>query len=610
MAGVQVVPECTTCPETTQLSSPAQSDTSVDSDPTSNEKFTNTSHATNVLEGLQRLRSDHCLVDVVLCAGNREFPCHRAILSCCSGYFQAMFTNGLKETKQTKVVIKNMNPSILESILSYIYSSELVINKTNVQQLLEAANLMQLTPIVEACAKYLGKMLETGNCLGIHRFASALCCTELAEKAQDFVLEHFQEVCQMEEFSQLEASELARYMSDNRLNVSKEELVYEALLRWVQCDKKSRGPQLKDLLPQIRFPLMDPVSVVRNVRRNELVNKTEGFESLMEEATIYHLSPEEVSSTRTVHRERSGITQVLVVGGGVTHVENEEDVSTNHINCFDPKEQLWDNDLLDLAIDFRNSVEYAAVTLHNNIIVSGGSWKGSAVWELDTKLSTWRKLSSLAQRRSRHKMAVLNGKVYAVGGYDSSKDDGCKYLDSVEVYDPNRNEWMEGKQLLNPVSSFAIASCDGKLYVIGGKGQTGVCSPQVQCYVSDKNCWETRAPMPRKGECINAALLNSLIYVVGGKLPAILCYDPKADTWISLAERLTLWEFCGIAACNGKLYITGGSDREQRSTEEADQSLDTVQCYDPGTNTLTFSLPLPEAVNCHFSVTILKYKKT
>lgn len=64
--------------------------------------------------------------------------------------------------------------------------------------------------------------------------------------------------------------------------------------------------------------------------------------------------------------------------------------------------------------------------------------------------------------------------VYAVGGYD-----GQSRLSSVECYDSFSNRWTEVAPMKEAVSSPAVASCAGKLFVIGGGPDDDTCSDKV-----------------------------------------------------------------------------------------------------------------------------------
>lgn len=66
-------------------------------------------HSRHMLEMLNMLRKRHDLCDVVLVVGNRKILAHRVVMSACSPYFHAMFTGELQESRQTEVVIRDID---------------------------------------------------------------------------------------------------------------------------------------------------------------------------------------------------------------------------------------------------------------------------------------------------------------------------------------------------------------------------------------------------------------------------------------------------------------------------------------------------------------------
>uniref|UniRef100_A0A671TBJ0 BTB domain-containing protein n=1 Tax=Sinocyclocheilus anshuiensis TaxID=1608454 RepID=A0A671TBJ0_9TELE len=85
-----------------------------------------TSHADSLLTQLNLLRNRRVFTDVVLRAGHRAFPCHRAVLASCSRYFEAMFSGGLKESRDAEVNFHDsLHPEVLELLLDYAYSGSL-----------------------------------------------------------------------------------------------------------------------------------------------------------------------------------------------------------------------------------------------------------------------------------------------------------------------------------------------------------------------------------------------------------------------------------------------------------------------------------------------------
>lgn len=66
------------------------------------------------------------------------------------------------------------------------------------------------------------------------------------------------EVIQNQEFLLLPASEIAKLLSSDDLNVPDEESIFKALMMWVRHDLQSRQRDLGMLLSYIRLPLLSP----------------------------------------------------------------------------------------------------------------------------------------------------------------------------------------------------------------------------------------------------------------------------------------------------------------------------------------------------------------
>ena len=83
---------------------------------------------------------------------------------------------------------------------------------------------------------------------------------------------------------------------------------------------------------------------------------------------------------------------------------------------------------------------FLGVAVINGIIYAVGGFNGSlrvrTVDIYDPIKDMWSAVASMEARRSTLGAAVLNGLLYAVGGFDGSSG-----LNSVEVYDPKSNEW-------------------------------------------------------------------------------------------------------------------------------------------------------------------------
>ncbi|XP_078521598.1 kelch-like protein 6 isoform X1 [Lissotriton helveticus] len=546
--------------------------------------------------GLENLRLENSLTDVVLCVESKEFCCHRVVLAAASNYFRAMFCNDLKEKYEEKVLIKGVDSETMQILLDYTYTSKVLITKQNVQRLLEAASLLQFLRMVDACAGFLTEALHPENCVGILRLADAHALGSLKHRVQNFIIQNFVQVSTHEEFMELPVDILYCILKSDDLCVTEEAQVFETVISWVHYRQSERLAFLPYVLENVRLPLLDPWYFVETVEANELIRQCPEVFPLLQEARMYHLSGNEIISERTKPRMQEFQSEVFMIIGGCT--KDEKFVS--EVTCLDPlrRSRLEVAKLpiteQDTESENRKWVEFSCITFKNEVYISGGKETQHDVWKYNASINKWIQVEYLNFGRWRHKMAVLGGRLYVIGGFD-----GIQRVNSVEIYDPFHNCWTEAAPLAFNVSSFAAASYEKKLYVIGGGPNGKLATDKTQCYDPSVNKWTVRAPMPVEAKCINAVSFHNHIYVVGGAMKALYSYSPIEDTWCLVTHFSHERASCGIAACSNKLFITGGRD-------EKNEVIATVLCWDPESRKLTEECVLPRGVSHHGSVTIRK----
>jgi len=75
---------------------------------------------------------------------------------------------------------------------------------------------------------------------GIYEFADSHSCQQLAQSAYSYSVNHFNEVLQSDNFCLISLDQVNKLLSDNALNVTSEERVFEAAIAWIEHNTEQR----------------------------------------------------------------------------------------------------------------------------------------------------------------------------------------------------------------------------------------------------------------------------------------------------------------------------------------------------------------------------------
>ncbi|XP_035698218.1 kelch-like protein 24 [Branchiostoma floridae] len=554
-------------------------------------EFCHNKHAGSLLQGLQELRSDNLLIDVTLCVSGKEIPCHRNVLAACSGYFRAMFCNGLRESNENKITIREVSAGAMQLLVDYAYTSKITITEDNVVKLLAGANFLQIEPVYRACMSFTCNNLSAKNCLKLLHLGGVLSCPDLEKEAKLYAMKEFASVSKTPEFLYLTKDQLIALISSDDLNAS-EDTVYTAVMTWINHDTRKRKKEMRELMEHVRFPFMDRMYFLENVESNEVMRKS--CPGIVTETLKYQLFPGEVQSPRTRPRHVSGLREAVVIIGGVEKTEKTGEgsyitsSSAIAMTCSaEPSTSSW-VPLTQVHQDFLMA-SATAVLDRRDIILSCVK----DVFLIQPELKSCSRLAGLRLARDCHRLAVLQGKVYAIGG----RNPASPALTSVEVYDRSKNKWTPGVPLPQPRNEHATAVLDGSIYVMGGFDADHKLTSTVYRFSPGDSQWQSLKDMPEAAGH-TASVLNGSIYVAGAS-STVHCFRPNEDGghWSVAARGVRLC--CGMTAYMGKLYIYGGQDNNSNGSSA-------VFCLDPETGSFNSAGTMMKGLFYHGCVTILK----
>ncbi|XP_074545805.1 zinc finger and BTB domain-containing protein 7C [Halichoeres trimaculatus] len=113
-------------------------------------------HSSDVLCSLNEQRRDGLLCDVILIVRDQEYRTHRSVLAACSQYFKKLFTvattdSGDHHHTATVYEIDFVAPECLTAILEFAYTSTLTVTASNVKEILNAAQMLEIPCIISVC---------------------------------------------------------------------------------------------------------------------------------------------------------------------------------------------------------------------------------------------------------------------------------------------------------------------------------------------------------------------------------------------------------------------------------------------------------------------------
>lgn len=159
---------------------------------------------------------------------------------------------------------------------------------------------------------------------------------------------------------------------------------------------------------------------------------------------------------------------------------------------------------------------HGLVVLNGQLFAVGGygddGGRVRSVEKFNAEENAWEEVAGLNCVRSALGCAVLNGKIYVAGGYGPSQNGNQSNmkLSTVEAYDPVANVWKEVEPLKQARAHVCCIGHQGKLWAIGGYDGEHA-SQRVECYDPKTGKWENGPPLNEKRSVVVCS-------VVGGRL--------------------------------------------------------------------------------------------
>jgi kelch-like protein 10 len=445
-------------------------------------------------------------------------------------------------------------------ILDFVYTGSVDINQKNVCSLLESASYLGILDLVELCCDFLKRMLTLENCIGIMRFAS-YHSSSLNKYARCIVTCKFEILSQQsDEYLELPSEELEAIIGAGELNVKSEEVVWNGVLRWINHDIENRKGNIVELIKKVRLELLDRKFVLENIKDHPHVAGNDECRAIISDALKSLHSLEMITekegdiSNRGFSRPRIGHDTLFVFPTSIRSFH------TKDFPIYDTLRMRWVKveviEVPPCQRDFRT-----AVIGFNIYIIGGSSPRLTPVNSchcFNTVAKTWCEVSPMQNRRSELTVAVLDGLVYAMGGFS-----GHDYCNTAERYDYRTNQWYMVAPMNEQRGVASATNLNGKIYVVGGfsHGKRHVASAEV--YDPEVNQWTYIAEMTYARSCLSCIAYHGYVYAIGGRNDeSSMCsgekYNPTTNEWMQISDMPRRRKYLSTAVLGDKIFAIGG----------------------------------------------------
>ena len=460
-----------------------------------------------LLDSLNEMRNtrEHC--DVFLQVNNEVFPAHRAVLAASSSYFRAMFSSqtSFTEANNSEVCLKGVEQEAVRVVLDYIYTGELEFTHLNIENVITLANLWDIPFLLSSSEDFLRDELNVSNCLTVHLLVEnhQTFSSSFQDFLEKFIFNNFMDISHQQNFLSLTADRLIEILKNDLLRVKFEQMVFEAVMRWINYDRCSRKHFAAQLFKEVRFGLMPHSFLNDRVLTEDLVQQ----DSNCKDIVLRALKQTGLSQDLDTSCRKRKVEALYFFGGLLNNMGKWG------------KGKVFLPQYLDCVMGTTNLENFPSIHMTDCHVASIGEFIYFNI--VDTNKVT--KLNKLTMEASR----VFIFKGDGNDRVNSVNSKSCAFQHFMYVvggscyrrFNTATSQWEK----LPPPEYLhyrpGVCTLDNKVYVIGGCTKCyEECVDIVECFDVVRKVWKKLSPMPTGRWGGGATVMNHKIYVAGGEL--------------------------------------------------------------------------------------------
>jgi len=446
----------------------------------------------------------------------------------------------IHEPEKTTIHLPTVPGNVLDMILFWMESGELLLSWKNVQEVLKTAEFLEVPDVSVFCHEWIMTRMSTKKVLGIWTFAKDNFLKDLEKSSLLFICSKFTEVYKEEEFANLPPDSLSVLLSSDLLTCGEEE-VWEGMKVWLNSNDTRTEEEIATVMETLRLGLLE---------HNFFFNRIQPL--------LDSLFPNFNFRCNASVQPRFPDTFLFTFGGW------SGSGPVNTISVFNPSSAKWINLSMSLPSDW---AYLDTAVVDTNIFLCGGHFEdihnngqvdSRVFMKFDPNTMEISRLSKMKERRNFVSLATTKESIYAIGG----KNNQNQRLNSVEMYSISRNQWYMVRPMNKIRSDAGAATLKGNIYAVGGFDGVAPTNT-VEMFSPNTGKWTLIKSMKTARSGVKVVAVDGLLYVVGGwdgtkRLTSGEVYNPETKEWTDLPDMMTPRSNHSLAVVQGKLVAIGG----------------------------------------------------
>ncbi|KAJ2659110.1 hypothetical protein IW148_004403 [Coemansia sp. RSA 1199] len=182
-------------------------------------------------------------------AAGPRYHAHKAILMAVSPVFEAMFSNGMRETYERIVEVWDVTSRAFERMLEYAYTRTCdmpsTVSSDEVVETLLCADQFGVSGLQDICWRSLLQRISTETVWDIWSIATDLDARSPQKVCLAFCARSFTDLCHSASTMWAPAHLLRQALISDSLNVQSEELLFETVVRWAEFREDVESPDMR-----------------------------------------------------------------------------------------------------------------------------------------------------------------------------------------------------------------------------------------------------------------------------------------------------------------------------------------------------------------------------